>query len=78
MKPQTHAEWFKTVDGPGEWKDYLLSKDAWDTAQAATKESAVLIANKRANDFPESNEYYNCNDELRTVCEDIAEDIGKL
>lgn len=47
---------------------------AWD---ARGKQDA-LIADERAKIFPDSNKFYNCNDELRTVCEDIAEDIRKL
>ena len=75
MKPQTHDEWFKTVDSPGNRLDYLLTLMGWDASHEATKESAVLIVKSYLTDDP------TCNTlcaSINTLCESIAEDIGKL
>lgn len=54
--------------------DLAIYKYFWDSRG----EQDALIADERAKIFPDSNKFYNCNDELREVCESIAEDIGKL
>lgn len=79
---QTHDEWFKTVDSPGKRLDYLLSAEAWDASHAATKESAVLIADKCEEKYRDAYKKdtslcYTFHD-AADICNEIAEDIGKL
>lgn len=71
MKPQTHDEWFKTVDRPRKQLGYLLTADAWNTSHAATKESAVLIVKSYLSDDRTSST-------RNAICESIAEEIDKL
>lgn len=82
MKPQTHDEWFKTVDSPGNRLDYLLTADAWNASHAATKESAVLIAKKYEERYMDAYKkdtslcytFHNVAD----VCNEMAGDIDTL